>query len=178
MRSWRTATLGRSLVIVAFLALAAGCMSGRGQAEGSDTTTPAPQPAAVRDLPDVSPPPTRREGPGLVTVELTDDQAALFPTGSAVLSSAGETRLAEVMGALAPSGPIEVHGYTDGQGDASTNLALSLERAEAVKTWLVDHGVDGGRIVTQGHGEEGAVDNVDDPFKRRVALVYTREQAG
>lgn len=175
---WRMATLGRSLAIAGFLAVAAGCMTGRGSTEGSDTTTPAPQPAAVRDLPEVSPPPTRREDPGVVTIELTDDKAALFPTGSAVLSSAGETRLAEVTGELAPSGPIEIHGYTDGQGDPQTNLALSSERAQAVKVWLVDHGVDAGRIVTEGHGEEGTVDNVDDPFKRRVKLKYTTEQAG
>lgn len=178
MRSRRTATWGCSLSSAMCLALTVGCMTGRGGTEASGTTTPPAQPVAVRDLPAVSPPTTRQVGPESVTVELTDDQAALFPTGSAVLSSAGQTRLAEVVGELTSSGQIEIHGYTDGQGDTRTNLALSQQRAEAVKTWLVGHGVDATRIVTQGHGEEGAVDNVDDPFKRRVALVYSTEQAG
>jgi OOP family OmpA-OmpF porin len=153
-------------------------MSGRGATADSDTATPAPQPAAVRELPEVSPPPTAPPPQsGSVTVELTDDQAALFTTGSAVLSSAGETRLAEVVGQLASSGPLEVHGYTDGQGDTQTNLDLSRARAESVKSWLVANGVDAARIVTEGHGEVGAIDNADDPFRRKVALVYTGEQA-
>jgi outer membrane protein OmpA-like peptidoglycan-associated protein len=51
---------------------------------------------------------------------------------------------------------VEVVAYTDprdAEGDHDTNLRLSAQRAEAVKTWLRQHRIDGERIATRGAGD-------------------------
>jgi OOP family OmpA-OmpF porin len=47
---------------------------------------------------------------------------------------------------------VEVQGHTDNVGDAERNTALSERRAEAVRRWLLDHGVDAARITAHGIG--------------------------
>jgi outer membrane protein OmpA-like peptidoglycan-associated protein len=170
---------GRPLVIAVLAVFTAGCMSGRGQAEASGTTAPASQPEAHRDLPDVQPPPTVSQDPsGRTIVRLNEEKAALFAVDSAVISPAGDTSLIAAVDQMAGStGSIEVHGYTDGVGEANYNMGLSQQRAAAVVTWLSQHGVDPGRLTAKGHGEEGATDEVDDPFSRRVEIVYYQEAA-
>ena len=43
------------------------------------------------------------------------------------------------------------------RGDAAKNQTLSAERAEAVKTWFVDKGIDAKRIETEGLGSSKPV---------------------
>jgi outer membrane protein OmpA-like peptidoglycan-associated protein len=73
-----------------------------------------------------------------------------------------------------PSFHAEVGGHTDNVGKQDYNLKLSRERAEAVKGWLVAHGIDAGRITTGGYGDtRPLVPNTSDQnrFKnRRVEL--------
>jgi outer membrane protein OmpA-like peptidoglycan-associated protein len=47
---------------------------------------------------------------------------------------------------------IEVIGYTDNSGDADQNIVLSQKRAEAVKDFLIEYGVNSGRVSTKGLG--------------------------
>lgn len=47
---------------------------------------------------------------------------------------------------------IEVAGHTDNRGRADLNKILSLERAEAVKRYMVRQGIDGSRISVAGYG--------------------------
>ncbi len=47
---------------------------------------------------------------------------------------------------------IEISGHCDNTGDVDVNTALSRERADQVKWYLVDHGIDAYRIVTVGLG--------------------------
>ncbi len=42
---------------------------------------------------------------------------------------------------------IDVEGHTDNTGDPERNRALSKERAQALKAWLVAHGVDSDRFI-------------------------------
>ena len=44
-------------------------------------------------------------------------------------------------------------GHTDNVGDAEDNLVLSRNRAEQVKAYLVDRGVEAGRIQVDGKGD-------------------------
>src|SRR5271165_1031362 len=68
---------------------------------------------------------------------------ALFEFDKSSLSGDSE----ETLGALAPmiqkagKHPIVIEGHTDGKGTDAYNRVLSLKRAEAVQTWLVDHQV-------------------------------------
>jgi outer membrane protein OmpA-like peptidoglycan-associated protein len=49
---------------------------------------------------------------------------------------------------------VAVEGHTDDQGDDAYNKDLSQRRADAVRTFLVGAGVDEGRLVAIGYGEE------------------------
>jgi len=53
-----------------------------------------------------------------------------------------------------PSLRIEVSGHTDNRGSMNTNMTLSRKRADYVKWYLVDKGVDADRIITVGLGPE------------------------
>lgn len=52
---------------------------------------------------------------------------------------------------------LQVDGYTDAQGDEAKNQILSENRANAVKEYLLQKGIDAGRINTFGHGEENPI---------------------
>ena len=47
---------------------------------------------------------------------------------------------------------IEVQGHTDDSGRDDYNLALSQDRADAVRQWLVDAGIPGDKLVAKGYG--------------------------
>ena len=59
-----------------------------------------------------------------------------------------------------PDVRVEISGHTDTDGDRDHNLDLSARRAEAVKRYLVDAGIDGARLQTRGAGpDEPIADN-------------------
>jgi len=66
-------------------------------------------------------------------------------------------------------------GHTDTAGPASYNMALSLRRANAVKSGLVANGVPATSIAVIGKGETSLLvptaDNVREPQNRRVEIV-------
>lgn len=51
------------------------------------------------------------------------------------------------------AGRVEVQGHTDSRGSDSYNLDLSQRRAEAVRQYLTDKGVDKKRLIAAGYGE-------------------------
>ncbi len=53
---------------------------------------------------------------------------------------------------------IEIHGHTDNDGDAIANKELSLQRAESVKSYLVQGGISSDRIMVYGFGASRPVD--------------------
>ena len=53
-----------------------------------------------------------------------------------------------------PNLQVEISGHTSSEGHAERNLSLSLQRAEAVKTYLVRRGIADTRIHTVGHGAD------------------------
>jgi len=54
---------------------------------------------------------------------------------------------------------ILVEGHCDERGTNEYNLALGQHRADAVKNYLIDYGIDRSRISTVSYGEERPVDN-------------------
>ena len=52
-----------------------------------------------------------------------------------------------------PSLRVEIQGHTDSTGPADYNLHLSQRRAEAVKRYLVAHGISPDRLIAKGYGE-------------------------
>ena len=53
-----------------------------------------------------------------------------------------------------PDTIIEIAGHTDSDGTFENNLQLSEQRAESVRFFLMDQGVDPNRLVATGYGEE------------------------
>ena len=93
-----------------------------------------------------------------------------FETGSAVLEELSRYELDYVAEALNNRSEIRVElaGHTDNTGDTSTNQQLSFDRAEAVKAYLLDKGVEAARLVTRGYGDSQPVDNNDSAAGREA----------
>jgi outer membrane protein OmpA-like peptidoglycan-associated protein len=49
---------------------------------------------------------------------------------------------------------LKLEGFADTTGNSEANLILSAHRAEAVKNYLIEHGVDSSKVITVGRGEE------------------------
>ena len=56
---------------------------------------------------------------------------------------------------------LRVEGYSDSVGSAEQNKALSRYRANAVRLWLVAHGVDAKKLESVGFGAEKPIDSND-----------------
>jgi len=63
-------------------------------------------------------------------------------------------RQAEILNQYFPKAVVYVCGYTDSTGGDALNDKLSLQRAEAVRNFLVNQKVDTARIKTQGFGKQ------------------------
>ena len=83
----------------------------------------------------------------------------LFDSGSARLSASSESELTQIQAALDanPGLRIRIEGHTDASGAASTNMRLSQQRADAVRTWLVGRGISASRLDARGYGEDTPV---------------------
>lgn len=78
-----------------------------------------------------------------------------FATGSDEILPNSEPILIEVADALLRNPDlelVEVQGHTDNRGDREVNMRLSQQRAEAVRRWLMEHGVGSARLTAKGYG--------------------------
>ncbi len=109
--------------------------------------TAAPQPTPL-------PAPEPQAAPATPTQQnLSAD--ALFAFGNARLKSADNAELdalADKLKAASQIDSVQVLGYTDRIGSEQANQKLSAQRAEAVRDYLVAHGVPAGVIRTEGRG--------------------------
>ncbi len=80
----------------------------------------------------------------------------LFELGSAVLTSSSVNTLNQVADVLIsfPRSTISIEGHTDATGESEANLALSLERAVVVRTYLISQGVSMLTLRAKGYGED------------------------
>lgn len=62
---------------------------------------------------------------------------------------------------------IEIGGHTDSVGEVEVNQQISELRANAVKNWLINKGVDASRIVAKGYGETQPMATNDDEYEGR-----------
>lgn len=82
---------------------------------------------------------------------------ALFERRSGDISEQGKVLLEknrqEAQQMLSRASFIEIVGHTDDVGDDDYNMALSEQRAESVRDYLVGKGLDASKVVTTGKGE-------------------------
>jgi outer membrane protein OmpA-like peptidoglycan-associated protein len=67
-----------------------------------------------------------------------------------------------------PGIKVEINGYTDNTGDPAYNKSLSQRRADAVKDYLIEHGIDGFRVETMGYGIENPIGDNETRIGRRL----------
>ncbi|MCU0342118.1 MAG: OmpA family protein [Spirosomaceae bacterium] len=86
-----------------------------------------------------------------------------FDTGSALLRKESYSELNLLVELLQKNAAlkIELRGHTDNVGSDSENLKLSENRAKAVVAYLVQKGIDTGRLRAKGFGETQPVDSND-----------------
>ena len=90
-------------------------------------------------------------------------KAILFHTEKATFK-AGVTKELDGMLAIMNKFPLSefaVKGYTDTTGSVSGNLKLSDKRANAVKNYLVENGIDASRLTAKGYGQDSPIDTND-----------------
>ncbi len=121
----------------------AGCDGALVAAAAPAAAAPAPAAAA--------PVPTAEKVTFAADAFFDFDKATLKPDGKAKLDD-----LASKLGALNLEVIIAV-GHTDSVGSDAYNQKLSIRRAEAVKGYLVNKGVDAKRVYTEGKGEKQPV---------------------
>jgi outer membrane protein OmpA-like peptidoglycan-associated protein len=83
-------------------------------------------------------------------------------------------RLLRLLTTRYPDSAATVIGYTDDLPTPGGNLRLSQLRAQAVVQWLIDHGVDGGRLQAFGYGDGSPVapnTPLGQPLNRRVDVI-------
>jgi outer membrane protein OmpA-like peptidoglycan-associated protein len=115
-------------------------------------------------------------------VEISD--TIQFESGSARLLAESDPVLDRVVQVLkdAPYISLSIEGHTDGEASDEFNLELSRERALAVKTYLIKHGIDASRLTSVGYGETRPIDTNRTPAgrarNRRVEFHITSNDAG
>lgn len=147
----------------------------------------APQMAIAECDPDLMPkpmaaaepaPPPIAAAPVARVVERVSERVsfgadALFDFDKAALLPAGRTALDELVAKLKNVDPemIVVAGHTDRFGSEAYNQLLSERRAEAVKSYLADKGIEPNRIRTEGKGETQPVTQSGDCAGAKSARV-------
>ena len=101
---------------------------------------------------------TRRTEEGIVT-ELKGD--ILFPTGASNLKQQASGRINVISNILKkyPENRIIVIGHTDSVGSSQSNQALSLQRAESVRSQMISSGIAGSSVSVVGRGEAQPIGN-------------------
>lgn len=86
-----------------------------------------------------------------------------FDTESSELDAAAQHKLDEAAQTLArhPDLKIEIAGHADSRGPADYNLGLSERRAEAVRRYLEQKGIESARMTVRGYGESQPVASND-----------------
>ncbi|MCP3979274.1 MAG: OmpA family protein [bacterium] len=103
-------------------------------------------------------------------------EGVAFELGSETLTLEAEKALANVVEALqqVPDVRVEVGGHTDNSGSETLNRWLSTRRAEAVRAYLIDLGVDRDRLEARGYGDRQPIADNETPegraLNRRVEL--------
>jgi outer membrane protein OmpA-like peptidoglycan-associated protein len=147
---------------------------------------PAPQPPpAPAPPPPPPPPPPAPAGPciqegALEGVYFDFNKADVKPEFNPTLND-----LSDKLAKECTTAELVLNGHTDGKGTDAYNMKLGQRRADAVKKYLVEHGVAESRLSTQSFGEsqpiapnklENGKDNPEGRAKnRRVELKVTKQ---
>jgi outer membrane protein OmpA-like peptidoglycan-associated protein len=124
----------------------------------------------------------QQDAAGNMIISMSGDTLK-FATGSSVISSDGGAALDKLAGVLKkyPENRINLSGHTDSVGSAEANRALSQQRSDSVRSYLLQQGVPARCLLSSvGYGEEHPIaDNgtaEGRALNRRVELSMTVDQ--
>lgn len=135
-------------------------------AEDESTTQPTPEPTAETSRtttdpdesvsilrPEIDP----QEPPEVPLANLT--RVIGFPKEEIALDGAAKVVLQSVLASpqLALGGPITLRGHSDADGDDEEAMRASRRRAEEVRDWMVDNGLEADRITVIAFGDQNPV---------------------
>jgi len=130
-----------------------------------------------------SPTAPKKGCPGLVVVtgkEIRITQQIQFEFNKAVIKAGISFKILDEVAQVLKDNPkinLEVQGHTDNVGLAAYNQKLSQQRADAVRAYLVSHGVEAGRLTSKGYGmTQPLVPNTSEgnrALNRRVQFIRT-----
>ncbi len=123
---------------------------------------------------------TRDSARGLI-VNMSD---VLFDTGSSTLKPGAREKLAKISGIVLahPGLNLQIEGHTDSVGGDEFNQQLSERRADSVRDFLLQQGVQPSAVLARGFGKTQPVATNETPEgrqrNRRVELVVNGEAIG
>lgn len=117
---------------------------------------------------DVTPPPP--PDPPMVLREATVLSDVLFDFDKAVLKAESIPAIDAVIADLKKFGDdtVEIQGHTCDLGSEEYNKGLGQRRADAVKKYMLEHGIDAGRMTAVSMGESDPAKPNDSPANRRL----------
>lgn len=139
-------------------------------AEPAPAPAPVPRPAAPRDSDGDgvidsadacpgTPAGVRVDARGCELQERISLEGVTFATNSAVLDPTSVQTLDDVVTTLRryPELKVEVQGHTDSSGNRDYNISLSQQRADAVRMYLINKGINSSRLSARGYGPDQPV---------------------
>lgn len=94
-------------------------------------------------------------------VTFETNKADITPESSQILRSALKTLTTY------PEIQVEISGHTDNVGGKKSNTRLSQRRADSVRNWLIERGIDPVRIIAKGYGPDAPIVPNDSPDNKR-----------
>ena len=94
-------------------------------------------------------------------VTFESNKTIITPESAQILRSALKTLTTY------PDIQVEISGHTDNVGSKKSNTKLSQKRAEAVRDWLIERGIDPARIIAKGYGPDQPIAPNDTPDNKR-----------
>lgn len=150
------------IVLSVVVGLASGCCPKKAVVAPEQPVAPAAEAVAA---PEPAPAPEQKVEPvaapaGLTEIEIFESEKIFFDFDQAELKPDARTTLEKKADWLRanPAASCLIEGNCDERGTVEYNLALGERRANSAKKFLVDLGIDAGRISTVSYGEEKPVD--------------------
>lgn len=165
-------------VVAAGLALATAACGGKQPAEVPPPVAEAPV-YRTPPAPPRTPAPVDRRDLASDTRRATLEERIHFDLNRSDLTPAARAIMAAKADVLrsTPGLTLLIEGHADERGSDEYNLALSKRRAAEAKRFLVQHGIESGRLETVGHGEEQPLDPGSNEYawslNRRAAFRVT-----
>ncbi|MBR2083185.1 MAG: OmpA family protein [Muribaculaceae bacterium] len=119
---------------------------------------------------------------GFEAIRVTFDSGILFGFNSSKLSEDAKASLSKFATSLInnPQTDVQIYGHTDNVGTRAANDKVSTARANEVKSYLVNSGVPGGRLSSQGLAYDYPVASNDTEAgraqNRRVEIYITANE--